>query len=128
MASSRRSVSTLRTVNVRTSGRCSTGRSLKLSSVSGCGSAATSTLCLTNTTFTYESVKSLGTNVSNPLPPSTTRMMCGVSLSLRSTSKVCTGRPATVPPNWADRSLASLINYTSAADSVAGYVRWLSFQ
>src|ERR1700687_4629407 len=56
-------------------------------------------------------------NVSNPLPPSTTRMRCGVNCSLRTTSNVCTGRPATSPPGL----LVDLIDYTSGDLPVAGY-------
>ena len=36
--------------------------------------------------------------VSKPSPPSTTRVRCGVTCSVRTTSNVCTGRPATFPP------------------------------
>ena len=71
-----------RTVYVLTTGRCSSGSSLKLSRVSGCGSASTSTSSRTMTNLTYESVNSLGLKVSKPVPPSTNRIMCGVSCSL----------------------------------------------
>ena len=49
-------------------------------------------------------------------------MRCGVNCSLRTTSNVCTGRPATVPPDSCGRFMANLIEDTSATEKVAGYL------